>query len=267
MTPGLSIAPRVTGVVGGLASGLLGIGGGLLIVPLLTLWARVPLKVAVGTSMLAMVVTSAVGIATESLAHPDNVRWLPAALLASGAVIGAQAGARLIQRTSPRALARLLAVLLLVGALKMSGALGLVAGAAGLGATSSAGVVAPEAAFALHAATGLGAGVISSLFGIGGGILAIPVLATLHPDWGFHACRATSLAMVIPGALVGAWLHRRLGHVDAALARAMVPGCVAGSVAGVLLANVLPAYPLQLLFAAVLLWSAYRLATQPGAAA
>jgi hypothetical protein len=244
------------GVLGGLASGLLGIGGGLVVVPILAAWLHVPIKRAVGTSLAAMVALSAVAVVTELVVAADNLRWLPVGLLTLGALLGAALGARLILRTPPVVLGRLLAALLLLAALRLSGALDLVLGEVPQGRPPLGEAMAVGLA---HVATGIAAGLVSAMFGIGGGILAVPALAVLHPDWAFQACRASSLAMIVPTSAWGALLHARLGHVDGVLARALVPGAVAGAVAGVVLANRVPGRPLEILFAAVLVVSAFRL--------
>lgn len=240
------------GATAGLAAGALGIGGGLLLVPMLSLLLRVPLKRAVGTSLLGVVVTAVVAVLVEWRAWPANLHWPEAGLLALGAVAGAWLGVKVIARTPTPVLARLLAGLLLLGALKMSGLVAL-PGATGPALPDGA------AGALLHLAGGLAAGVISSLFGVGGGILAVPLLAVLHPDWPFQACRATSLAMIPPTALAGALLHRKLANLDLRLGAALVPGAAAGAAGGVLLANHLPGRTLEIAFAALLVVAAARM--------
>ena len=78
---------------GGLASGFLGIGGGVLGVPIMTLGMGIPIHFATATSMFTMILTSISGVTRHALAH--HVHALPALLLAAGTVIGARAGADL----------------------------------------------------------------------------------------------------------------------------------------------------------------------------
>ena len=249
----------VIGVVAGFAAGLLGIGGGLVMVPLLTLWLGAPIKRAVGTSLLGVLAISTVGVAAEVFVAPENIRWLFAGLLATGAVIGSVIGTRLIARTPPPLLARLMAALLVVAALKMSGVLELGGSDTSAGLGGDLFVSLPASAGA-HVVTGVAAGIISALFGVGGGILAVPLLAMLHPGWEFHACRATSLAMIIPTSLAGALLHRKLRNVDGRLAAGLLPGALLGVVAGVVLANRVNGPPLEIAFAVLLCVAAVRLA-------
>jgi uncharacterized protein len=107
------------GLIAGLASGLLGIGGGIVIVPMLAGWLGMPLKRALGTSLAAIVAIVVPGAAVHAaLGHID---WGIALVLALGSVAGARVGARIALGTRERTLR------LLVG-----GFLGLVAVAYGV---------------------------------------------------------------------------------------------------------------------------------------
>jgi uncharacterized membrane protein YfcA len=99
------------GALAGLLSGLFGIGGGIVVVPILTLGFRIPTRVAVATSTLLLTLTSAVGAGGHALA--GHVPWLPALTGAAVAVLGAQFGARLTARIKPRRLRQLLALVLI----------------------------------------------------------------------------------------------------------------------------------------------------------
>lgn len=242
------------GAAGGLAAGLLGIGGGLIVVPLLVAFVGVPLKRAVGTSLVVVLVTSVLGVLTELVVAPDNLRWGAAIPLALGALAGAIAGARLVARTRARTLAMLLASLLLVAALEMIGLFDIARAAPRMGEEPAELVL-----LSGHLLAGLAAGILSAMFGIGGGILAVPALAMLHPGWSFQACRATSLIMIIPTAVLAGTLHRKLDNVDGLIARSLAPSAAIGAVAGVLLANVVPGRPLEWIFAVLLVASAVKM--------
>jgi uncharacterized protein len=104
---------------------------------------------------------------------------------------------------------------------------------------------------------GAGAGVVSGLLGVGGGILFVPAL-TLVLGLSQVRAEATSLLAIIPVALVGAWRQRRYGNV--AVRDGAVVGALSalGVLAGVALANVLPQRALELAFAALMLLVASR---------
>jgi uncharacterized membrane protein YfcA len=103
------------GLAAGFVSGLLGVGGGIIIVPLLSGILRMPLKRALGTSLLAIVALVIPGtIVHAALGHID---WAIFAALTVGAVPGARIGARLALGTRERTLRLLVGSFLLVVAL------------------------------------------------------------------------------------------------------------------------------------------------------
>jgi uncharacterized membrane protein YfcA len=96
------MAFAVIGAFAGLVSGLLGIGGGLLMVPLMVSWLGVPLKRALGTSLAAMLAMVVPGTVVHAvLGHVD---WLLALVLSLGAVPGARIGANLALGSRERTL-------------------------------------------------------------------------------------------------------------------------------------------------------------------
>ena len=100
------------GLTAGFVSGLLGVGGGIIIVPLLSGILRMPLKRALGTSLLAIVALVIPGtIVHAALGHID---WAIFAALTVGAVPGARIGARLALGTRERTLRLLVGSFLLV---------------------------------------------------------------------------------------------------------------------------------------------------------
>lgn len=108
---------------------------------------------------------------------------------------------------------------------------------------------------------GLGAGVLSGLLGVGGGILFVPALTVLI---GLSQVRAeaTSLLAVIPVALVGAWRQHRYGNVRPREALLLGALSAVGVIGGVVLSNVLPERALRIAFAVLTLFIAARLARE-----
>ncbi|HZU20099.1 MAG TPA: sulfite exporter TauE/SafE family protein [Gaiellaceae bacterium] len=90
------------GVLGGLLSGLLGVGGGIVMVPLLVLWAGFAQRDAHATSLAAIIPISIAGIATFGAA--GEVRVGAAVALAAGSMAGARGGTALLTRLDERAL-------------------------------------------------------------------------------------------------------------------------------------------------------------------
>lgn len=100
------------GTMAGLFSGLFGVGGGTVIVPLLILWLGFGEREATGTSLAAIVLIAAVAAATQG--GYGNVRLQEGLLVGIPAVGGVLAGTWLQQRVPPRAVSLLFAALLTV---------------------------------------------------------------------------------------------------------------------------------------------------------
>jgi hypothetical protein len=111
----------------------------------------------------------------------------------------------------------------------------------------------------LAVAVGLIAGVLAGLFGVGGGILYVPVLTFALGLSQLHA-EATSLLAIIPTAITGVWRQQRYGNVR------WKPGVIIGLAAvlgvqgGVVLAEALPEHVLRRLFGVLMLVVAIQIA-------
>ncbi len=90
------------GLAAGVVSGLLGIGGGIVMVPLLAGWLGMPLKRVLGTSLLTIPALAVPGIAVH--AYLGNIEWAVFCFAALGAIPGARLGARLALGTAERTL-------------------------------------------------------------------------------------------------------------------------------------------------------------------
>ncbi len=97
----LTVALTVS-LLAGLLSALLGIGGGVIKVPVLVLILEMPIHVAVSTSKLMVGITAATGVIGHAL-H-ENVNWLLALSLLTGTYTGATISSRLLTRAKPRQL-------------------------------------------------------------------------------------------------------------------------------------------------------------------
>lgn len=100
------------GLLAGFSSGLLGIGGGVVMVPILVTLGKMPMHKAVATSMFIMIFTSIAGAGvkfTNGQVHPDL-----AIFLVIGIIIGAQIGARLVKRVNTIALQKIFGIMMIV---------------------------------------------------------------------------------------------------------------------------------------------------------
>jgi len=106
---------------------------------------------------------------------------------------------------------------------------------------------------------GLFAGFLSGTIGIGGGLAFVPIM-TIGFRMPQQLAQGTSLAAIIPTALVGGITHLRQGNVRRDAAIWMGAGGVVGALIGALVAVDLPTSFLARLFGVFLLFSAYRIA-------
>lgn len=260
------LAYLLTGAVAGFFAGLLGVGGGVIVVPVLGMLfvglgfpADEVLHLALGTSMAAILFTSVSSLRAHH-AH-GAVLWPALRGLTPGVLAGTLFGAQLAARISSRALAIFFVVFMLFVAVQMlanfrpppsrrlPGRLGL-------------------------AATGLGIGAVSSLAAIGGGALTVPFLiwCNVRP----HSAIGTSAAVGLPIAIGGSigyvwngWGHAGLPPGSLGFIYLPALGCIlAASVLtaplGARLAHRLPVRTLKRVFAGLLvllagkmLWSLF----------
>ena len=115
-------------------------------------------------------------------------------------------------------------------------------------------------------AVGLAAGVLAGLFGVGGGILFVPLLVAL--GLGQLEAEATSLLAILPTVAAGAWRQRRYGNLRIRPAVVVGLASVGGVALGATIATSLPEELLRRLFgvlvlcvAAQLAWRAYSSGT------
>jgi uncharacterized membrane protein YfcA len=107
----------VIGTAAGAFSGLLGVGGGSVIVPLLIVWLAYGEREATGTSMMAIILIAALAVTVQ--AFYGNVDPPNAALVGVPAIAGAVAGTALQQRLPERAISLLFALVLVVIAVEL----------------------------------------------------------------------------------------------------------------------------------------------------
>ena len=105
------------GIAAGAFSGLFGVGGGTVIVPLLVVWLAYGEREATGTSLAAIVVIAAFAAGGQAL--QGNVEWLDGILIAIPAVVGVVVGATVQQRISQRTISLLFGALLLAVAIHL----------------------------------------------------------------------------------------------------------------------------------------------------
>jgi uncharacterized protein len=106
------------------------------------------------------------------------------------------------------------------------------------------------------------AGVTAGLLGTGGGALFVPALA-LFAGLAHVEAEATSLAAIVPMALLGSWRQHRYGNLRPSTALQLGVLAAPGAIAGVVLANAVPERALEVAFAGVLVLAALQLLRRP----
>jgi uncharacterized membrane protein YfcA len=112
--------------------------------------------------------------------------------------------------------------------------------------------------YVLAVVLGVAAGILSGLFGVGGGILFVPILTALGLTQ-LHA-EASSLLAIIPTVCVGVWRQQRYGNVRWRSAAVLGTASIAAAVGGAQVAVSLPEATLRKLFAVLLLLTAAQIA-------
>ena len=249
MSRGRLVQLALVGAAAGLFSGLFGVGGGVVIVPLLVLWLAFDERTATGTSLLAIAIVATAAVLVQ-LAY-GNVRFWDGVMVGIPAIGGVLFGTW-IQHHIPAAVVRLLFTILLVATavLLVAGGPGTAAAAAGSG--GGAGYV--IAAILIGAA----AGVLSGLLGVGGGALFVPALVLVLGHAQVEA-EATSLLAIVPVSLVGAWRQKGYGNLDPQAGLVIGLSAIPFAVIGVITVNAAPTKVVEVAFALLLLWVAWRM--------
>ncbi len=258
----LAVSLVLTGLVAGVLAGLLGVGGGIVIVPvlyhvfsLLGVDEAVRMHVAVGTSLATIVPTSIMSARAHrkrGSLNPDILRRL-----VPGVVVGVLMGAVLSGRLSGAVLTVVVASVALLVALNMAfkrDDFALLNGLPGTAGTS---------------ALGLSIGGLSTLMGIGGGTLSVPTLNALKVPMHIAVGTGAALGMIIslPGA--AAFLYNglgvplrppgSLGYINLLGFALIVPATLMSTGWGARLAHTLNARRLRQLFALFLAFTSVRM--------
>lgn len=243
------------GCIAGVASGMFGIGGGIIIVPALILLAGFTIVQANGTSLAALLLP--VGLPAVLAYHREKlVHWKAAAGLVSGLLIGVYGGAQIALALPQDTLKRIYGLFLLYMAWRFIEPLVLwrtirQKNAAQQGkpevVTTSNDITRPVSILWMLA-LGILAGVSSGMFGIGGGNIIVPILVAFL---GFDQKLAigTSLAaLLLPVGLPGVFLYGRAGQLDWQVALPLALGLLSGVLVGARITISLPSQTVKRIY-------------------
>jgi uncharacterized membrane protein YfcA len=271
---GIALLMLVGGVGVGIFGSLLGLGGGLLIVPLLTLGFGLPLRESIGVSLVCVIVTSgaAAGVFLERRVANLRLGMVLELFTAMGALLGGLIAFLIAERV----LAGLFAALMAYVAITMARPRRAQAEAIATPSTEvlppAAGAEAEDGFVARlsgddyrirNLVPGFGgsivAGVASALLGIGGGLVKVPVMHLLM-GVPLRVATATSNLMIGITASTSAWIYLIRGGIDPYATGPTAIGVFVGASIGSRLAHRVDVRALRLLFTVVLLYTAYEMA-------
>jgi uncharacterized protein len=251
--PAVAALPLVrvalAGVVAGFTSGLFGVGGGIVIVPVLALAAGFPHKLATGTSLAAILPIAVAGAAGYAVS--GEVDWPVAACVSAGSLVGAVAGTRLLVRLGVRGLQVAFAAAMVVTAVRMLADTGSGSDGAGRSALTLGSAL-------VLVAVGVAAGTLAGLLGVGGGVVVVPALTLLF-GVPLVVAKGTSLLVIVPTAVAGTLRNRRAGLVALGAAGVVGGAGIASAFAASRLSLGLDPTVSSALFAALLVVVAVRL--------
>ncbi len=257
------IALSITGMLVGLASGMLGVGGCFIMVPMLY-WVYtsmgfspdIAIKVAFGTNLLVVLPT----VMSSAFGHnkKGTVWWRAAIIIGIAGSIGAVIGATIASHLPGELLKIIFGLGILTGALRM------------LTIKPPKLEQEPEDNPVLWAAWGFPIGIISGMIGIGGGVLMIPVMV-LALKFKMHRAIGTSAALMIftsIGGVIGYIINGlgvegippySIGYVNLTSWLMLAVTSVPMAQVGVILAHKLPAKQLKYIFIAVMIYMGLKM--------
>lgn len=256
-----------TGAATGLVGSLLGLGGGVLLVPLLTLGLGVPIRTAIAASLVSVIASSSAA-ATVNLRR-DLVNLRLGLALEAATAVGGLGGGLAASLLSERQLFAAFAFTLLA----MGAAMGLRSGSRNVIAdlsvpTGALGGLVQEGErryvyrvrrLGVGLSASLLAGTVSGLLGVGGGIVKVPVLNAFC-GVPIRVAAATSTFMIGVTAAASAILYFARGDVALPLTAAVCLGALPASLLGARLSESIATRSLKLLMAAVLFAVAVQMA-------
>lgn len=259
-----SLEIGIVAAVAAILGSMLGLGGGVFLVPILTLFFGIDPKLAVGASAIVVVTNSVVGSTNHLRSRFTNLRL--AMLLQVSMAIGAIAGALYGVVADPRVIYGVFGVVLVYAAVSMvlrrqRAVLGPPAGTPDtldLGAAFHDPAIGKDVGYipvrvAGGMGVGAGAGVISGMLGVGGGVVMVPAMNLLMRV-PVKAAVGTSSFMIGITSVATAFVYYSHGKIDPTLVAPAIIGVFIGGQVGSRLTRRVKAQRLALIFSLILLY-------------
>lgn len=240
------------GLLAGCFGGLVGLGGGVVMIPLMVAVLKLNQHKAHGTSLFALVFTGLTGAITYGIKGSLDI--FAALILAITAIFTARQGAKFAHSLPEWKLKRAFGAFLIFAALIL--------------------LLKPYFSNLYHfeiigfskvvslLLIGVFAGFLAGMMGIGGGTVMVPALVLLL-NYGQHMAQGTSLLCMVPAGAVGAYTHFKLGNVIKNLIPGLVTGIIFGTYIGSNIAHVLSEANLRVIFALIIIWTGIRFLRTP----
>jgi uncharacterized membrane protein YfcA len=228
----------VVGLLAGILAGMFGVGGGFLMVPLYVIWMGLDQRRSHATSLAAVLpiaVAGAIGYSTSGY-----VDWHAVAILLAGSFFGALYGVKLLSQVSLKFLQLGFAALLYLSAMRL------------IWSSTPHQLLDGPAAIVFLVIVGFFAGVMSGLFGVGGGIVMVPALI-IASGMDSLTARGTSLAVIVGSAISGTVANLRKGNIDVAFALLTGLAGIPATFIGVYLSQQVPQRLALILFSLILI--------------
>jgi uncharacterized membrane protein YfcA len=281
------LALGIAGLGVGIIGGMFGVGGNFLLIPLLNVGFRIPIQIAVGTSLCQIIGTGVAALMRHQRLKQGEIKidWI----MLLGGLMGAQAGASLLGDLARRGTTALwgheiptakLALSLIYITLLSIVALWMIRDAR---ARPAGGPLTPgpltqllippmtwlpmaerRMSVLVIAWLGLLLGCLSGLVGMGGGVVLMPILI-----YGLgvrvRMAAGTGILALVASAVAGTWAHARMGNVDLRIAMMLLVGSTIGATIGATMTSRMDGQRLRGLFgwlvlatAAAVLWNLLR---------
>jgi uncharacterized protein len=237
-----NIISFIIGLAAGFFGGLVGLGGGLIMIPLMVGVLKLSQHQAHGTSLVAVVFTGLSGAVSYAL--NGSIDLVAAICLAATGMLTASAGARYCNLFPEWKLKKYFGAFLILCAILLILKPYI---------SKSAGVAPLYLQVVIFLITGIVTGFLSGMMGVGGGTIMVPAMVLLA-GFGQHLAQGTSLLVMVPAGAVGAFTHWRMGNVATGILCGLVPGIILGAYLGGHFAHFIPDTPLRLAFIAVIVF-------------
>lgn len=240
------------GIVAGCFGGLVGLGGGVVMIPLMVAVLKITQHKAHGTSLFALVFTGITGAVTYGM--KGSVDVVASLILAVTAIFTARMGAKFAHSLPEWKLKRAFGAFLIFAAIVL--------------------IVKPYLSELYHfeiqgiakiiilLIVGIFAGFLAGMMGIGGGTVMVPALVIIL-NYGQHIAQGTSLLCMVPAGAVGAYTHLKLGNVLKELLPGLIVGIIVGTYIGSNIAHALTDAYLRVIFALIIIWTGIKFLKTP----